>query len=89
MAWKKLNRLLSDTLVLNLTRLYIWFVGVGCGAHALGGGQGLGVLGGVLGRAAHSAGMQGVDLGNILRGLCIFVEGVLWKGFSGVLMARN
>ena len=57
---------------------------VGGGAHTLGGGQGHGVLSGVLGRAAHSAVIQGVDLGYILRGL---VEGLLWKGFSGVLMA--
>ena len=73
MAWKKLNCLLSDTLVLNLTRLYIWFVGVGRGAPALGGGQGPRVLSGVLGRAV----IQGVDLGDILGGLCIFVKGLL------------
>ena len=62
-----MDHLLTVTFVLNLTRLYTWFVG----GHALAGGQGPGVLSGVLGRAAHSAVIPGVVLREVLWGFYI------------------
>ena len=53
--------------------------------HALAGGQGRGVLCGVLDRGARHE--QGVLLRDVMGGLCFFIARLFSRAISGVLMA--